>query len=62
MTHDYVATERTFWIAHGYDLSYGELQPGECVSSGQPFFETFERRLPWIERIQALGGDYFKDQ
>ena len=57
MTHEFVATEQTFWIAHTPSLSYGVVQAGERISSGQEYLETFERRLPWRARVFELGGD-----
>lgn len=57
-THDFIAEVRTFWIAHGSALHYGELQPGDHMSTGQEFFETFERRLPWRIRVIELGGSF----
>jgi hypothetical protein len=58
MTHDFTADVRTFWIAHGPALHYGELQPGESMSSGQNVFETFTSRRPWMARVIELGGSF----
>ena len=57
MTHTIVATETTYWIAHGPALHFGVVQTGEVVSSGQEFFEQFSRLPPWRTRVIALGGD-----
>lgn len=54
----FVATERTFWIAHNPALHYGILDEGEGLTTGQINFETFDRRLPWMSRVVELGGSF----
>jgi len=56
-TQDFTAVGRSFWIAHGPSLHFGELAPGERLSTGQARLEIFVRRLPWLSRIRELGGD-----
>lgn len=57
MTHTFVATETTYWVAHGPALHFGVVQAGETISSGQEFFEHFDRLLPWRTRVIELGGN-----
>jgi len=54
---EFIAETRSFWIAHGPSLHFGELGPGERLSTGQSQLEIFARRLPWRMRVIALGGN-----
>ena len=59
MTHDFQAETLTFWVAHGEGaLHFGELQPGEHLSTGLEVLETFATRRPWRARVIALGGSF----
>jgi len=61
MTHEFQAETRTFWVAHGEgSVHFGELQPGERVSTGLEVLETFATRRPWMARVIALGGSFDK--
>lgn len=54
---EFIAETRSFWIAHGPSLHFGELALGERLSTGQAQLEIFARRLPWRMRVIALGGN-----
>lgn len=56
ITHQ--ALGREFWIAHGLEaVHYGQLAPGEALSSGLPDFEVFsaEAETDWRARLAEMG-------
>lgn len=57
MTHNFTATETTYWIAHGPALHFGQLRAEEHMSSGQAELETFSSYLKFLDRYMELGGD-----
>lgn len=59
MTHEFTAVTTTYWIAHSRDLiSSGVLEPGEHVSSGLNYFETYDSPLMQQTRLASLEQDY----
>ena len=55
---DHIAPSAEFWIAHGPEaVHYGQLAPGEALSSGLPSLETFapEAEADWCARLAELG-------
>ena len=59
MTHSFTATVTTYWIAHDpYDLNQGVLEPGESVSTGLDYLETYTSGLTQSARIGALKSNY----
>lgn len=55
---DHIAPSAEFWIAHGPEaVHYGQLAPGEALSSGLPSFEIFapEAEADWRARLVELG-------
>lgn len=57
MTHDFVATVKTYYIAHDGEKVWakGTLEPGEQLSTGQPYLETFTSPRPYNARLVELG-------
>lgn len=59
MTHNFTATETTYWIAHEIgSLTDGVLEPGESVSTGLDYFETYTSGLTQSQRLGALKSNY----
>ena len=59
MTHSFTATVTTYWIAHDpYDLNQGVLEPGESISTGLDYLETYTSALTQSARIGALKSNY----
>lgn len=60
MTHTFTATVETFWIARDEEQVHanGILEPGQSVSTGQPFLETFTDPRAYNIRLVKLteGG------
>lgn len=54
---DLTATEIMWFIAHDGDtiVHHGKLLPGNQVTTGQPFFETFDNEEDWTARKMVLG-------
>jgi hypothetical protein len=58
MTHDFVAEVKTFWITHGPEIETGELEAGQRMTTGRPYFETYSSPRRRAERLSALRDDY----
>ena len=59
MTYNFTATVTTYWIAHSPgDLNEGVLEPGESVSTGLDYLETYTSGLTQSERLGALKSNY----
>lgn len=58
MSHTFIATEQTQWIAHdgAAVIATGIIQAGEQVSTGQPYLETFTSPRAYNARLVELGG------
>jgi len=54
--HEFIATELTFWIAHGPSLDNGILTAGQVLATGEDFLETFTSYIEYINRWVELGG------
>jgi hypothetical protein len=58
-TQNFVAEVQTFWITHGEPpMGYGVMEPGNRLSTGQPYLETFTSRRLWMARVIELGGSF----
>lgn len=53
---DYFTTKTTWWIAHNNNdvVHFDMAREGLVVSTGQPFFETFDNKFDWEKRITEL--------
>lgn len=49
-------TKQTWWIAHNNDsvFHYGSAAEGQRITTGQPFFETFDNRIQWEARLLEI--------
>jgi hypothetical protein len=58
MSHTFIATEQTQWIAHDgvKVIATGILEAGQQVSTGQPYLETFTSPRAYNARLVELGG------
>ena len=47
----------TYYIAHNNQDTFhtGYFNEGEAVSTGQPYFETFDNETDWLSRCAELG-------
>lgn len=56
MTTNFTATKKTYWVAFNDEgvLHKGELEPGESLSTGMEYFETFTQRRSWLARVNTL--------
>lgn len=64
MSQEFNATKTIWWIAHNnVDVfHYGQIYEGENLTTGQPFFETFDNKIDWDNRIEELlPADQYKD-
>jgi len=57
MSSTFVATVETYWIAHdGVEVkAHGVIEPGQQVSTGQPYLETFTSPRAYNARLVELG-------
>ncbi len=59
MTHSFTATVTTYWIAHDpHDLNQGVLEPGDSISTGLDYLETYTSGLTQQQRLGALKSNY----
>jgi len=58
MSHEFIASEPTYWVAHEKDgADYGYAETGQHVATGLDKLETFSRYLPYRARLLELGID-----
>ena len=57
MSFDLIATETVWYIAHngGSIIHPGIAYEGCQVTTGQPYFETFNNETDWLVRLTELG-------
>lgn len=59
MTHDFTAVAQTYWIAHSADaVNSGVLAPGESISTGLDYLETYDSPLVQQQRIALITHNY----
>ena len=49
---------KPFWIAHSDNLKivhHGELQDGSEVTTAQPNFLSYAKKLEWVKQLKNLG-------
>jgi len=64
MSQEFNATKTIWWIAHNnIDVfHYGQIYERQNLTTGQPFFETFDNKIDWDNRIEELlPTDHYKD-
>ena len=56
MSQEFTATKTIWWIAHNnVDVfHFGQIYEGQNLTTGQPFFETFDNKNEWDDRIEEL--------
>lgn len=58
MIHEIIYPEiTTYYIAINGHLSYGIIEPDQCLTTGLPTLEQFTDKDLWITRLNELGVD-----
>ena len=53
----FVATQKSWWIASDPVCHYGDLDPGNQISTGQENLHIYDTEAEWLAALAAHGVD-----